>query len=150
MATIKEKLSADLKSAMIAKDKCAMSAFRGVKSAITIEETSEANPHELTDTECIKVIQKYIKQRQESFDIYSKAGRDELAADEKAEIEALDKYLPKMLDENTLNANIDAIIYENAFSSMKDMKQIMSILNDKFSGMVDGKAASTYVKSKFC
>ena len=120
MCELETKLQSALVAAMKEKNECAISAIRSIKTAIQNEKTN-GSYHELTDNDVVGLIQKLSKQRQESYDIYVQAGRNELAEKELKEKEILDSYLPKMLSEKELASVIDEVITTNGFSTMKDM-----------------------------
>lgn len=146
---LEEILQKDLVEAMKSHNENAVSAIRSVKTAIQVEKTT-GSFHELNDNDIVKIIQKQIKQRNESEQIYLQAStpRYDLAEKEHNEAEYLEKYLPKMMDENQLKSAIDHIIEETGASSMKDMGKVMKELSSKFPNMYDGKTASTYIKEK--
>lgn len=147
MCELETKLQAALVAAMKEKNECAISAIRSIKTAIQNEKTN-GSYHELTDNDVVGLIQKLSKQRQESYDIYTQAGRTELAEKELKEKEVLDSYLPKMLSEAELASVIDEIVTANGFSTMKDMGNAMKILKEKYPNQYDGKLASTLIRTK--
>lgn len=147
MCELETKLQAALVAAMKEKNECAISAIRSIKTAIQNEKTN-GSYHELSDNDVIGLIQKLSKQRQESYDIYTQAGRTELAEKELKEKEVLDGYLPKMLLEAELSSAIDEIVTANGFSTMKDMGNAMKILKEKYPNQYDGKLASTLIRTK--
>lgn len=147
MCELETKLQSALVAAMKEKNECAINAIRSIKTAIQNEKTN-GSYHELNDNDVIGLIQKLSKQRQESYDIYTQAGRTELAEKELNEKEILDGYLPKMLSEAELSSAIDEIVTTNGFSTMKDMGNAMKILKEKYPNQYDGKLASTLIKSK--
>lgn len=144
---LEKTLQADLVSAMKNHQENAVAALRSVKAAIQNEKVNGAY-HELTDNDIVKLIQKLVKQRKESIDIYSQAGRDELADKEQKEMFVLMNYLPKSLSEEELHSAIDDIVAELGASSMKDMGRVMKTLGERFPNQYDGKAASMYIKEK--
>lgn len=145
--TLEEKIQMDLVSAMKMKQEHTTAALRSVKAAIQNEKVS-GSYHELTDADIIKLIEKLVKQRKESIEIYSSAGRHELADNEQQEMFVLMNYLPKMMSEDELKVAIDSIITEVGASSMKDMGGVMKALKEKYAGQYDGKTASEYIKEK--
>ena len=147
MCELETKLQAALVAAMKEKNEYAISAIRSIKTAIQNEKTN-GSYHELSDNDVIGLIQKLSKQRQESYDIYTQAGRAELAEKELKEKEVLDGYLPKMLSEAELSSAIDEIVTANGFSTMKDMGNAMKILKEKYPNQYDGKLASTLIRTK--
>lgn len=137
----------DIKAAMLAKDKVALTALRAVKAAILIAKTAEgAVKDSLTDAEVVKIIQKLAKQRAESAAIYTEQNRPELAEAEIAESAVLEKYLPKALTEAEVTAAVQAIIAEVGASSMADMGKVMGVATKKLAGQADGRIISAKVK----
>lgn len=143
--SLENRIVGDIKEAMKNKDQGGMRTLRAIKAAILLHKTSGANT-DLTEQDEIKLIQKLIKQRQDSLEIYTKQNREDLAAGEREEIEILQKYLPKQLSEEDLRAAIAAIISETGASSIKDMGKVMGAANQKLAGTADGKSISAMVK----
>ena len=148
MNTLESKIQADLVTAKKGHQENAVAALRSVKTAIQNEKVNGAY-HELTDNDIVKLIQKLVKQRQESMEIYSQAGRHELADKEQKEMFVLMNYLPKMLSEDELKEIIDGLFTELDVQSMKDMGKVMKALGERYPNLYDGKVASTYIKNKF-
>jgi uncharacterized protein YqeY len=144
---LENKIQADLVSAMKNKQENTVAALRSVKAAIQNEKVNGVY-HELTDNDIVKLIQKLVKQRQESIEIYTQAGRHELADKEQQEMFVLMNYLPKSLSEEELHSAIDDIVAELGASSMKDMGNVMKLLRERYAGQYDGKTASEYIKEK--
>lgn len=144
---LEEKIQADLVSAMKSKEGHAVSALRSVKAAIQNEKVNGVY-HELTDADVLKLIERLVKQRKESIDIYSQAGRRELADNEQQEMLVLANYLPKKMGKEEVESAIEGIISETGASSMKDMGNIMKLLKERYAGQYDGKEASLIIKDK--
>ena len=142
---LEERLMADLKEAMKSKDQASLRAIRAVKAAILLFKT-DGSGKELDEASSIKLVQKLVKQRQDSLDIYEKQGREDLAVIEREEIEVLQKYLPEQMGEAELKAVISEIISSSGASSMKDMGRVMGAANAKLAGKADGKTISVIVK----
>ena len=143
---LEEKLNTDLKAAMKAKDAVALRGIRAVKSAILLAKT-DGSGAELTEEIEIKMLQKLVKQRKDSLDIYVKQNREDLAVKEREEIATIEKYLPKQLDPAELELIIKGIIEQTGASSMKDMGKVMGMASKQLAGKADGKTISTLVKS---
>jgi len=143
--SLEAKLMTDLKTAMKAKDQAAMRSIRAVKAAILLAKT-DGSGKELDEAAEIKLVQKLIKQRQDSLDIYNKQGREDLAVVEKEEIAVLQNYLPKQLSEEELIPIIKDIIAQTGAASMKDMGKVMGLTTQKLAGQADGKTVSGLVK----
>jgi uncharacterized protein YqeY len=143
---LRDEINNVLKDAMKAGDKRRVSTLRLVNDAILQRETSGAERVTLTDAEILDVMGKMIKQRQESLDIYEKAGRTDLAAQEREEIEIISAYLPKQLSNLEAAEAISALIKELEAATLKDMGRTMTALKDRFAGRMDFGKASALVK----
>ena len=143
---LRDEINNVLKDAMKAGDKRRVSTLRLVNDAILQRETSGAERVTLTDAEILDVMGKMIKQRQESLDIYEKAGRTDLAAQEREEIEIISAYLPKQLSNLEAAEAISALIKELEAATLKDMGRTMAALKDRFAGRMDFGKASALVK----
>jgi len=148
MNTLEVKIQKDLVNAMKDRLERTVAALRSVKTAIMEVKTAPGGKKDLDDSDIIKVIQKLVKQRKESMDIYSQAGRDELADNEQQEMFVLMNYLPKMLTEDEVEKIVNETIANVGATSMKDMGKVMGIINKTYSGQVDGSVVSRIVKSK--
>ncbi len=143
--SLEQKITSDLKEAMKAKDQAKLRSIRAIKAAILLMKT-DGTGQEITEEKEIKLIQKLVKQRKESLDIYEKQGRDDLAAVEKEEIQVLEKYLPAQMDEAALTDYLKSVVDKLGASSMADMGKIMGVASKELAGKADGKAISTIVK----
>ena len=144
---LEQQIQNDLKAAMLAKDKVALASIRGIKAAILLAKTAEGGQKDtLEDAELIKIIQKLVKQRKESAAIYSQQNRPELAENELAEVAVMEKYLPKALSEEEVEAIVKQIIADTGASSMADMGKVMGVATKKLAGLADGRAISATVK----
>ena len=148
MNTLENKIQTDLMSAMKNHQENTVAALRSIKTAIMETKTAANGKKDLEDSDIIKVIQKLVKQRKESMDIYSQAGRDELADKERQEMSILMNYLPKMLTEQEVEEIVTKTIADFGATSMKDMGKVMGFINKTYSGQVDGSMVSRIVKSK--
>ncbi len=135
----------NLKSAMKAKDEPSVRAIRAIKAAIQVRKT-DGSGKAIEPEEEIKLIQKLIKQRKESLDIYEKQSRQDLAKIEREEIEVLSKYLPAQLTEDEIRKIVKDIIEELGASSMKDMGKVMGVASNRLAGQADGKTLASVVK----
>ena len=143
--SLESTINEDLKNAMKAKDQAALRGIRAIKSAILLFNTSGA-ADELNEEKEIALLQKLIKQRQDSLSIYEKQGREDLATVEREEIEVIMRYLPKQLSDDELRTAIAGIISRTGASSMKDMGKVMGEASKEFAGKADGKTISAVVK----
>ena len=144
---LEQQIQNDLKAAMLAKDKVALASIRGIKAAILLAKTAEGGQKDtIEDGELVKIIQKLVKQRKESAAIYTEQNRPELAENELAEAAVMEKYLPKALSEEEVEAAVKEIITEVGASSMADMGKVMGVATKKLAGQADGRVISGIVK----
>ena len=146
--TLEAKIQLDLVAAMKGHQENTVAALRSVKTLIMEVRTAPKGKKDLDDNDIVKLIQKLVKERQESMDIYSKAGRHDLADKEQQEMFVLKNYLPNMLDDDELKLAIDRLITDLNAKSMKDMGAIMKALSERYPNQYDGKVASTYIRNK--
>ncbi|WP_020568772.1 GatB/YqeY domain-containing protein [Neolewinella persica] len=145
--TLEERITADMKTAMKAKDKVSLRGIRAIKSAIMLQKT-DGTGTTLDEAGEISMLQKLVKSRQDSLDIYTKQNREDLAVTEREEIEVISKYLPEQLSDEDLAAMIEGIISKTGASSMKDMGRVMGMANKEAAGRADGKTIASMVKAK--
>lgn len=145
--TLELQIQEDIKAAMKAKDTVAMNATRAVKGEILLFKTAEGGSKEVTDADILKMIQKLVKQRKEAAEQYTAAGRQELADNELAEAAVMEKYLPKPLTQEEIEAKIKEVIAQVGATSMKDMGKVMGAASKALAGQADGKTISTVVKA---
>jgi len=145
--TLEERIIADMKTAMKAKDKVTLRGIRAIKSAIMLQKTDGTGTGLDADGE-IAMLQKLVKSRQDSLDIYMKQNREDLAVTEREEIEVISKYLPEQLSDDELGALIDKVIATTGASSMRDMGKVMGMANKEAAGRADGKTIAALVKAK--
>jgi len=143
--SLEQRLMTDLKEAMKAKNQAKLRSIRAVKAAILLMKT-DGSGDEITEEKEIRLIQKLVKQRKESLDIYEKQERADLANIEKEEIAVLETYLPEQMGEEQLKGIIQGIIDKVGASSMADMGKVMGIASTELAGKADGKAISSIVK----
>jgi len=143
---LRDDINSALKEAMKAGDKRRVSTLRLINAAILQRETSGAERATLSDAEILDVMGKMIKQRQESLDIYEKAGRAELAAQEREEMAIIAAYLPKRMSDLEAAEAISALIKEIEAATLKDMGRTMAALKARFSGQMDFARAGALVK----
>jgi len=144
MSKLKEKLQQDLKDAMKAKDNVTRDTIRFLMSSLKQIEVDERK--ELSDKDIIKMIQKSIKQREDSMQQYKDAGRDDLYEQEFAGVKILKKYLPKQLSDDELKVIIADIIKQTSATSVKDMGKVMGLAIKQTAGKADGKRINKIVK----
>ena len=146
MSQLETKIQKDIMEAMKAKDATRLGAVRSIKAAILLAKTAEGGSRELEDSDIIKIIQKLAKQRKESAEQYSAAGRQELADNELAEEKILSEYLPKMLSAEEVESRLKDIIAQVGASSASEMGKVMGVATKALAGLADGKTISTIVR----
>lgn len=144
--SLKSQIEADIKSAMLAKDKDALRALRAIKSLILLEETKEGAGEGLSADDELKLLTKAAKQRRESADVYVSQNRPELAETELQELAIIEKYLPKQLSEEELMVKLQEIIARTGASSPAEMGKVMGVATKELAGQADGKLISAKVK----
>ncbi len=145
--SLKTRLQDDMKQALRSGDRARLSVIRMALAAIQQREVDERK--ELDDAELLGVVEKLVKQRQESVEQYRSGGRDDLADKEAAEIEVLKAYLPEPLSEAELSALLDEAIESTGASSMKDMGRVMGFVKSRAAGRVDMSVISARVRARF-
>jgi uncharacterized protein YqeY len=144
--SLEQKIMADLKTAMLAKDEKSLRSLRAIKAAILLAKTSEGAGGEIKEEEEIKLLQKMIKQRKDSLEIYRTQQRQDLAQKEEEEISVIEKFLPKQISGEELKTILQKIITDTGASSPADMGKVMGIASKQLAGKADGKTISTTVK----
>lgn len=142
-----EQVSKDIMAAMKAKDKIRLEALRSMKKEFIEANTAKGASDALDDNTAIQIVQKMLKQRNDSAEIYKTQGRADLAEKELAESEVLTEYLPKQLTPQELTAKISEIIEKVGASSPADMGKVMGVATKELAGLAAGKAISDTVKS---
>lgn len=149
MSTIHESVTAGMKKAMLAKDMVALGALRGLKAAMQNAQVARGNVHELLpEAEAMQVVRKQIKQREDAIAMYAKAGREELAEKEKAEIAVLEAFLPREMTEEELRPIVEAVVAELGATSKKDMGRVMKEMQQRTEGRAPGKLLSSLVSAR--
>jgi len=144
--SLEQTINADIKTAMLAKDEKGLRSLRAIKAAIILAKTAEGAGGEIKQEDEIKMLQKLVKQRKDSLEIFTQQNRIDLAQKESEEIEVIEKYLPKQLDAESLKALIQTIITETGASSPADMGKVMGTASKQLAGKADGKTISAIVK----
>jgi uncharacterized protein len=141
-----EKISDDLKKAMLAREKIKLEALRAVKTAFTLAKSEKSADYILTEAEEIKILQKLVKQRKDSAAIYKEQNRPELFDKEVLEADIIEKYLPAMMSEQELERYISGIILQSGAKDIKDMGKVMGVATKELAGKADGKVISEMVR----
>lgn len=145
--SLANQINADIKQAMLAKDKDKLAALRAVKSEILLEAT-KGGEIEVSDETALKIIQKLVKQRKDSSSIYIEQGREDLAKDELFQIEVLSVYLPAQMGEDEVRKAVQEVIAQVGAAGPQDMGKVMGPIMGKLNGKADGKLISTLVKEE--
>jgi uncharacterized protein YqeY len=143
---LQQRIDADIRSAMLAREKDRLNALRAIKSAILLELTKEGAGEVLDAAAGLRILQRMHKQRQESAAIYHEQGRPELAAEEEAQAAVIGGYLPQRLSDDELRAAVDAIISGSGAQGMKDMGRVMAMATKELAGKADGAAVAAMVR----
>ena len=141
-----DKVSGDIKAAMLARDKVRLEALRGIKKEFLEAKTAKGGDGELADDVAMKILAKMVKQRKESAVIYNEQNRPELAAEEMAQANVIEEYLPKALSEEELTVVLKEIIARVGASSPKEMGKVMGVASKELAGKADGKVISAKVR----
>jgi len=144
--SLEQKVMGDLKTAMLAKNEKSLRSLRAIKAAIINLKTSEGFSGEIKDDDEIKLLQKLVKQRKESLEIYEKQNRKDLAEKEQEEISVIEKFLPKQMGADELKEIIEKIVEDTGATSQADMGKVMGMANKQLAGKTDGKAIAAVVK----
>lgn len=136
----------DIKKAMIAKDRVRLETLRGIKKEFIEALTAKGASDTLADDAAVVILQRMVKQRKDSAQIYHDQGREDLARDEEAQVAVIQEYLPSQLSAEELEQEIKSIIAETGASSMKEMGKVMGIATKKLAGKTEGRLISEMVK----
>lgn len=145
---LQEKVMAQMKIAMKAKDTVALESLRAIKSAILLAQTDKGAGGALSEEDEVRLVQKLVKQRKDSAAIFSQQGRDDLASPELAQVAVLEQFLPEQLTEEEIEGVVVQTIDAIGASGMKDMGKVMGIVSKELAGQADGKTISAIVKAK--
>lgn len=141
-----DKVSGDIKTAMLARDKVRLEALRGIKKEFLEAKTAKGGDGELSDAAALKILAKMVKQRKESASIYTEQNREDLAGEELAQAAIIEEYLPKQLSEEELTAALKEIISRVGATSAKEMGKVMGTATKELAGKAEGKAISAKVR----
>ena len=145
--SLEQQIMTEMKEAMKAKDEAALRALRAIKAEIIKAKTEPGAGGEIDEATEQKFLQKMMKQRKDSLDIFEKQGREDLAVKEREEMAIIEKFLPKQLSEEEIKTAVAAIIREAGAISAADMGKVMGLASKQLAGKADGKTISTIVKS---
>lgn len=145
--SLDQNINNELKEAMLSKNEVKVRTIKAIKAAFLLAKTEKGATGEITAEQEIKILQKLYNQRKESFEIFSKENRPELAIKEKEEMEMIASYLPKQMNDEELTAIVQAVITETGASSIKDMGKVIGAVTKKVAGQAEGARISALVKS---
>ena len=145
---IEEKINESIKDSMKEKNRLRLDSLRAIKSAILIEKTKSGSKDQIEESIILKILQKMVKQRNDSAKIYLEQNRKELAEIEASQANIISEFLPTQLSESELSKIIDKVIEEVAAESMKDMGKVISKVNERVSGQAEGRVIAEIVKKK--
>ena len=143
---LEQKIMGDLKAAMLAKDEAALRSLRAIKASILLAKTAEGSNGEISQDDEIKLLQKMVKQRKDSLEIFTQQNRPELAKKEEEEIAVIEKFLPRQMSADEIKAELEKIIAATGAASPADMGKVMGVASKQLAGKADGKTISALVK----
>jgi len=143
---LEQKIMGDLKAAMLAKDEAALRSLRAIKAAILLAKTAEGSNGEISEDDEIRLLQKMVKQRKDSLEIFTQQNRPELAKKEEEEIAVIEKFLPRQMSADEIKAELEKIIAATGAASPADMGKVMGVASKQLAGKADGKTISALVK----
>jgi len=145
--SLENKIMTSMKESMKSKDQTSLRALRAIKSAIIIQKTQKGSSEEISNDDELKILQKLVKQRKDSADIYQDQDRMDLAQPELDEIKIIEQFLPEAMSEEEVENEVKKVIGETGAEGMKDMGKVMGIVTKKLMGKADGKTISTIVRN---
>ena len=145
--SLENKIMILMKESMKSKDQTSLRALRAIKSAIILQKTQKGSIEEISNNDEIKILQKLVKQRKDSADIYQNQNRMDLAQPELDEIKIIEQFLPESMSEEEIDIEVKRIINEIGAEGMKDMGKVMGLVTNKLMGKADGRTISTIVKN---
>lgn len=138
----------EIKKAMLAKDQAQLRGLRAIKAALLLARTEKGSGEEITEETESKILQKLVKQRRESADIYKQQGREDLSTIEEEEIEVISRFMPKQLAQAEIESIIAQVIKDSGAASVKEMGKVIGLANKELAGKADGKLIAEIVKAQ--
>ena len=145
--SLENKIMNAMKESMKLKDQTSLRSLRAIKSAIIVHKTQKGSSDEITNEDELRILQKLVKQRKDSADIYQAQGRIDLAQPELDEIKVIEQFLPEAISEDEIESEVKKVIDQTGAEGMKDMGKVMGIVTKKLMGKADGKTISTIVRN---
>lgn len=144
--SLEQQIMTELKAAMLAKNEAALRSLRAIKAAILLAKTAEGGSGELKADEEMKLLQKLVKQRRDSLEIFQQQNRPDLAAKEQEELDVIEKFLPKQMSPEELKVALEKIVGDLGASGPGDLGKVMGVASKQLAGKADGKAIAAMVK----
>jgi len=145
--SLEEKINNDIKQAMLAREKEKLEALRAIKTALLVAKTEKGGSHEVTEEAELKLLQKLVKQRKDSAQIYQQQNRNDLADKELFEAKVIEEYLPEQISDEELTAIIKKIIEETGAKGVAEMGKVMAVAKTRLAGKAEGKVIADKIKS---
>ncbi len=145
--SLENKITNAMKESMKSKDQTSLRSLRAIKSAIIIHKTQKGSSDEISNEDELKILQKLVKQRRDSAEIYQSQGRMDLAQPELDEIKVIEQFLPDAMSEDEIESEVKKVIEQTGADGMKDMGKVMGIVTKKLMGRADGKTISSIVRN---
>jgi uncharacterized protein YqeY len=145
--SLEKEIMSEMKNAMKSKDQIALRALRAIKSALIIHKTNKGSSENISSEDEMKLLQKLVKQRKDSADIFKKQNREDLAKPELDEVEVISKFLPEAMSEYEIESVVKETISSLGADGIKDMGKVMGVVSGKLAGKADGKTISTIVRN---
>ena len=145
--TLEERINADLKTAMLAKDEVGLRGIRAIKSAILLAKTEKGSDGTISPEREVQMLQKLVKQRRDSITEFEKANRQDLIAKEQEEVNVIEKYLPAMMSEEDVREVVKAAIATTGATTQKEMGKVMGMVSKQLAGKADNKLVADIIKS---
>lgn len=145
--TLEERINADLKTAMLAKDEVGLRGIRAIKSAILLAKTEKGSDGTVSSEKEVQILQKLVKQRRDSITEFEKAGRADLIQKEQEEVAVIEKYLPAMMSADEIKVVVEQAIAATGATTQKEMGKVMGMVSKQLAGKADNKVVSEIIKS---
>ena len=145
--SLEKEIMSEMKNAMKSKDQIALRALRAIKSALIIHKTNKGSSENISSEDEMKLLQKLVKQRKDSADIFKKQNREDLAKPELDEVKVISKFLPEAMSEYEIESVVKETISNLGADGIKDMGKVMGVVSGKLAGKADGKTISTIVRN---
>ncbi|WP_342664592.1 GatB/YqeY domain-containing protein [Hugenholtzia roseola] len=146
MSSLKERIETEIKTAMRERNSIKLEALRAIKAAILLAQTEKGASEQLSEQQEMQILMKQVRQRKESYELYQSQNRSDLAEREKAEMEVIETFLPKMMDENEIKAALSELIAQMGGATIKEMGKVMGMATKALAGKAENQLVSKVVK----